>query len=143
MILQKTYRFEAAHRLPRVGPDHPCGRVHGHSYRIVLVCEGTVDPAMGWVFDFAELTRAWQPLHQRLDHHLLNEVEGLENPTSENLAMWIACHLAPAVAKLADGARLARVEVSETDTSTAKVDVPDDFLGYGFFPTDLSEIAGA
>lgn len=116
----------------RVAPDHQCGRVHGHSYRVVLACEGPVDPEMGWIFDFAELTKAWQPLHAKLDHHLLNEIEGLDNPTSENLAEWIARAMAPAVARLARGARLVRVSVAETTTSAAVFEVP-----YGFALTTV------
>lgn len=135
MIIEKEYRFEAAHRLPHVAPDHQCGRLHGHSYRVVLACEGPVDPAMGWVFDFAELTKTWQPLHAMLDHHTLDEIEGLDNPTSERLAVWIARRIAPAIPRLARGARLVRVDVSETTSSTAKFDVP-----YGYATLSIEEI---
>jgi 6-pyruvoyltetrahydropterin/6-carboxytetrahydropterin synthase len=131
MILVKKKRFQAAHRLTKVAPDHPCSRMHGHSYEIVLVCEGPVDPVLGWVFDFHALDAVWQPLHEQLDHRTLNEVQGLDNPTSENLAIWIARHVAPAVAKLARGARLVRVEVSETENSTAVFDVPMNFAFVG------------
>lgn len=137
MRLRREYRFEAAHRLPHVAPDHQCGRVHGHSYRVRLVCEGPVDVAMGWVFDFAALDAAFEPLRKRLDHHLLNEIEGLENPTSENLAMWVARRMAPVVAVLAAGARLVRVDVSETERSMASFDVPH---GYALATIPTKEI---
>ena len=72
--LSKTFRFEAAHRLPFVPEGHKCGRLHGHSYQIDLIVDGDVDPATGMVVDFAEITEAWQPLHAVLDHYYLNEI---------------------------------------------------------------------
>ena len=93
--LSKTFRFEAAHRLPFVPEGHKCGRLHGHSYQIDLIVDGDVDPATGMVVDFAEITEAWQPLHAVLDHYYLNEIEGLENPTSEVLSAWIYKRIKP------------------------------------------------
>ena len=87
--LVKEYRFEAAHRLTRVGADHPCGRMHGHSYRVELTLEGAVDPEAGWLIDFGELDQAWLSVKSRLDHAVLNEIPGLDNPTCENLTCWI------------------------------------------------------
>jgi 6-pyruvoyltetrahydropterin/6-carboxytetrahydropterin synthase len=87
--LVHEFRFEAAHRLPKVPPGHKCARLHGHSFRIELAVAGPVDAGTGWLFDFQRLFDAWKPLHDRLDHNYLNEVEGLENPTSELLAGWI------------------------------------------------------
>ena len=87
--LSKKFWIEAAHHLPRAPEGHKCRRLHGHSYRVELVIEGPVDPETGWLVDYADVTAAFAPLHDRLDHHCLNEVEGLENPTSENLARWI------------------------------------------------------
>jgi 6-pyruvoyltetrahydropterin/6-carboxytetrahydropterin synthase len=87
--LKKEYRFEAAHFLPRVPPGHKCARVHGHSYRIELALTGTVDPATGWLIDFGDIDDAWAELHARLDHRTLNDVPGLENSTSENLAAYL------------------------------------------------------
>ena len=86
----RDVHFEAAHRLPNVPVDHKCSRLHGHSFRVTLTIGGDVDPKLGWIVDFAEIARAWEPLHELLDHHYLNEVPGLENPTSENLAHFIA-----------------------------------------------------
>ena len=90
MNIFKKFRFEAAHRLPNT-PNvlHKCRRLHGHSYRVEIHVSGEPDPATGWIVDFGEITAAWQPLHDVLDHYYLNEIEGLENPTSENLARWI------------------------------------------------------
>jgi 6-pyruvoyltetrahydropterin/6-carboxytetrahydropterin synthase len=85
----REFTFEAAHRLPNVAPGHKCARLHGHSFRVVVHAEGEVDASAGWVMDFADLADAFEPLRDRLDHYYLNEIEGLENPTSEHLAQWI------------------------------------------------------
>lgn len=89
MEIFKEFTFEAAHRLPNVPKDHKCARLHGHSFRVVLHVEGPVDDATGWVMDFADLVGWFEPVLELLDHNYLNEVEGLENPTSERLAAWI------------------------------------------------------
>ncbi|NOT35235.1 MAG: 6-carboxytetrahydropterin synthase QueD [Candidatus Eisenbacteria bacterium] len=94
--LTREYRFEAAHRLPMVPPDHKCFRMHGHSFVIEVTLAGPVDPALGWLVDFGEITRIVEPLLKReLDHRTLNDVEGLENPTSENLCGWLWQRLNP------------------------------------------------
>lgn len=85
----KEFTFEAAHRLPFVPEGHKCHRLHGHSYRVEIHVTGKVDPATGWFMDFGDLKTAFKPLLAQLDHYYLNEVPGLENPTSENLARWI------------------------------------------------------
>lgn len=85
----KEFTFEAAHRLPHVPAGHKCGRLHGHSFRVVLRIRGEVDPHLGWFLDFADVSAAFRPLHAQLDHYYLNEIPGLENPTSEVLAEWI------------------------------------------------------
>jgi 6-pyruvoyltetrahydropterin/6-carboxytetrahydropterin synthase len=95
MTIVREVRFEAAHLLPNVPEGHKCRRLHGHSYRCELHVSGDVDPELGWVRDFSDVRDAFEPLRQQLDHHYLNEVEGLENPTSENLARWIWERLAP------------------------------------------------
>jgi 6-pyruvoyltetrahydropterin/6-carboxytetrahydropterin synthase len=89
MDIFKQFHFEAAHHLPRVAEDHKCSRVHGHSYHVTLVISGEVKQPEGWVMDFAEIKQAFLSCQGRLDHCYLNEVPGLENPTSENLAIWI------------------------------------------------------
>lgn len=85
----KEFSFEAAHRLPFVPAEHKCARLHGHSFRVEIHVSGVVEPATGMVMDFADIKTAFKPLYSQLDHYYLNEIEGLENPTSENLARWI------------------------------------------------------
>src|SRR5690625_1865862 len=89
MEVCKRFRIEAAHRLPNVPAEHKCARLHGHSFHIELVVAGPVGEESGWVIDFADIEAAFKPLYDQLDHHYLNDVEGLENPTSEQLARWI------------------------------------------------------
>lgn len=89
VLLSHEFRFEAAHRLPKVPAGHKCARLHGHSFRIEVAVRGPVDDNTGWLIDFQQLHDAWAPLDAALDHRYLNEVAGLENPTSENLAQWI------------------------------------------------------
>jgi len=95
--LVKGFSFEAAHYLPNVPEGHKCRRMHGHSFKGEVVVRGSIHPTLGWVIDFADLKRAVDPLIARLDHYLLNEIEGLENPTSELLAKWIWERLRPDV----------------------------------------------
>jgi 6-pyruvoyltetrahydropterin/6-carboxytetrahydropterin synthase len=109
--IRKSFRFESAHRLPHVPPGHKCARLHGHSFEIELAVDGEVDPVLGWVVDFADLKTAWEPLHAILDHYYLNEIPGLENPTSEVLAHWIWARIKPTLPILSE------VVVSETCTS--------------------------
>jgi len=109
----KTFTLESAHRLPNVPPGHKCARVHGHSFRVELHVSGPLDPQLGWVMDFAEIKQAFEPLFQRLDHRYLNDVPGLENPTSEVLARYIWRELQPSLPQLS------RVVVHETCTSGA------------------------
>jgi 6-pyruvoyltetrahydropterin/6-carboxytetrahydropterin synthase len=97
MEIFREFSFEAAHRLPNVPSGHKCARLHGHSFRVEVHVTGEVDPTAGWVMDFAEISAAFRPLQEQLDHHYLNEVPGLENPTSENLARWIWDRLAGAL----------------------------------------------
>ena len=88
--IAKEFRFEAAHRLPNVAPTHKCYRLHGHSYRFEVRLGGEVDTQSGWLRDFKDIVDVVQPLlNEHLDHYYLNEVAGLENPTSENLARWL------------------------------------------------------
>lgn len=98
--LVRTFTFEAAHSLPASPPGHKCRRLHGHSFRVDVTVEGEVDQRTGWLMDFAEIKAAFAPLLARLDHYHLNEIDGLENPTAENLARWIWNGLKPALAEL-------------------------------------------
>jgi 6-pyruvoyltetrahydropterin/6-carboxytetrahydropterin synthase len=93
--LRKTFQFEAAHLLPHLPKMHKCRRLHGHSFVVEVVVEGECDPKLGWLIDYADLSAAFKPIHRRLDHYYLNEIPGLENPTSENLAVWIWKRLRP------------------------------------------------
>ena len=100
MNVFKEFTFEAAHRLPNVPADHKCARLHGHSFRVAIHVEGEAGADSGWVLDFADIERAFAPLHDQLDHHYLNEIEGLDNPTSERVAMWIWERLAAVLPEL-------------------------------------------
>jgi 6-pyruvoyltetrahydropterin/6-carboxytetrahydropterin synthase len=107
----REFTFEAAHRLPNVHEGHKCARLHGHSYRVEVHVSGPVGSETGWVQDFGDLKVAFKPLEEQLDHHYLNDVDGLENPTSEVLAKWIWDKL------IADLPSLCEVRVRETCTS--------------------------
>ncbi len=107
----KEFTIEAAHRLPNVPEHHKCRRLHGHSFRIVVHVAGEVDEGTGWVMDFADISEAFTPLHDVLDHRFLNDIPGLENPTSEVLARWVWDRLVD------DLPGLSRVVVRETCTS--------------------------
>jgi 6-pyruvoyltetrahydropterin/6-carboxytetrahydropterin synthase len=96
----KEFTFEAAHRLPNVPKGHKCARLHGHSFTVSIHVEGDVADELGWVMDFDEIKVAFEPFYEQLDHHFLNEIDGLENPTSEELARWIWRRLAPELAGL-------------------------------------------
>ena len=89
MELFKEFMFEAAHLLPHVPQGHKCGRLHGHSFKVAVYIEGEVDPHTGWIRDFSEIKAIFKPLYEQLDHNYLNDIHGLENPTSEVLAKWI------------------------------------------------------
>lgn len=94
------FTFEAAHRLPHVPDGHKCGRLHGHSFRVSLHVAGAVEPESGWLMDYAEIKQRFRPLHAMLDHSYLNEIDGLDNPTSENIARWIWERIKPSLLQL-------------------------------------------
>lgn len=119
MEIFKIFNIEAAHRLPHVPPGHKCERVHGHSFRVEIHVAGPVAAREGWVMDFADLTKAFQPLFEQLDHRYLNDVPGLENPTSEHLAQWIWARLKPGLPALS------KVVVRETCTAGCEYRGPD------------------
>ncbi|MGE3313114.1 MAG: 6-carboxytetrahydropterin synthase QueD [Limisphaerales bacterium] len=112
MELRRTFQFEAAHHLPHVPAGHKCRRLHGHSFVCEVVVAGECDPELGWVMDYADIKAAFQPIWERLDHRYLNEVEGLENPTSEKIAAWVWKELKPRLPLL--------VEVHVAETCTAR-----------------------
>jgi 6-pyruvoyltetrahydropterin/6-carboxytetrahydropterin synthase len=94
------FRFESAHRLPKVPAGHKCARLHGHSFKVELTVAGAVNRDTGWLIDFGVLFDLWQPVHDRLDHNYLNDIPGLENPTSEVLAAWIWSEMKPRLPEL-------------------------------------------
>ena len=111
MEIFNEFTFEAAHLLPNVPDGHKCLRLHGHSFRVTLTVAGPVNADTGWVMDFADISTAFAPLFEALDHRCLNEVDGLANPTSEHLACWIWDRLKPGLPQLS------RIVVHETCTS--------------------------
>jgi 6-pyruvoyltetrahydropterin/6-carboxytetrahydropterin synthase len=102
MEIFKEFTFEAAHDLPNTPEGHKCRRLHGHSFRVRLSVEGEVDPVTGWVMDYAEIKAAFKPIWDLLDHHYLNNIPGLENPTSEVIAKWIWAELKPLLPELSE-----------------------------------------
>lgn len=118
MDIFKTFTLEAAHRLPNVPTGHKCARLHGHSFRIELRVRGEPGADTGWIMDFADLKSAFRPLYDQLDHHYLNDIPGLENPTSEQLAIWIWDRLKPRLPLLAE------IVVHETCTSGCRYTGP-------------------
>lgn len=118
MDIFKSFTIEAAHWLPNVPVGHKCARLHGHSFRIEIQVSGEPGADTGWIMDFAEIKAAFRPLYEQLDHHCLNDVPGLENPTSERLAMWIWDRLHPALPQLS------AVVVHETCTSGCRYTGP-------------------
>lgn len=111
MEIFREFNFEAAHRLPKVPEGHKCSRLHGHSYKVIVHVEAPVEPEAGWVMDFGDLKRAFKPIDAQLDHYYLNDIDGLENPTSEVLARWIWERLQPSLPALS------ALTVRETCTS--------------------------
>ena len=111
MDIFKVFHIEAAHHLPNVPQGHKCRRLHGHSFRIEIHVSGDVQDKAGWVMDFAQIKNSFKPVFEQLDHHYLNDIEGLENPTSENLARWVWDRL------IGDLPQLSAIIVKETCTS--------------------------
>lgn len=111
--ITKSFTFDSAHWLPNVPEGHKCGRLHGHTYKVILGLEGVLDEKLGWVQDFGEVSLAFRPLMEALDHRCLNEIEGLENPTAEVMAVWIYEALTERLPLLTD------VTVCETPTAEA------------------------
>lgn len=110
--LRKTFQFEAAHLLPHLPEDHKCRRLHGHSFAAEVVVAGECDEKLGWLMDYAEISKTFKPYWEQLDHHYLNDIPGLENPTSENVAKWIWNKLKPQLPLLS--------EIVVAETCTAK-----------------------
>ena len=111
MEIYKDFTFEAAHLLPNVPAGHKCARLHGHSFMVRVVVAGDIGQDSGWIMDFTDIKTAFKPIEQELDHYYLNDIEGLENPTSEILAQWIWIRLKISLPLLS------RIEIKETCTS--------------------------
>ncbi|MFT5211806.1 MAG: 6-pyruvoyltetrahydropterin/6-carboxytetrahydropterin synthase [Flavobacterium sp.] len=111
MEIYKDFTFEAAHRLPNVPLGHKCARLHGHSFMVRVVVSGDIGQASGWVMDFTDIKTAFKPIEEELDHYYLNDIAGLENPTSEVLAKWIWARLKLSLPLLS------KIEIKETCTS--------------------------
>jgi len=111
MEIYKEFRFESAHRLPNVPEGHKCSRLHGHSWKGVIYIKGDVDHRAGWIMDYGDIKKVFKPIYEQLDHNYLNDIDGLENPTSEVLAKWIWDRLKP------DLPGLSRIVINETCTS--------------------------
>lgn len=118
--LEHRFTFESAHFLPLVPEDHKCRRMHGHSFAATVKVRGALDEKSGWLIDYAEIKRAIAPWREQLDHHLLNEIPGLENPTSEMLAIWLWEALAP------DLPGLAEIRIEETCNNACIYRGPED-----------------
>lgn len=111
--IAKEFCFEAAHFLPNVPHEHKCSKLHGHSYRVIVRVKGPIDDENGWVMDLGDISSQFEPIQKELDHSLLNNIEGLENPTSEMLAIWIIRRLEKSLPQIS----------SITIKATSKVDV--------------------
>ena len=109
--IYKDFTFEAAHKLPHVPDGHKCGRLHGHSFMVRLEITGEVDAHSGWIIDFSDVKKVFKPILEQLDHHYLNDIAGLENPTSEVLASWVWQQTKPLLPQLS------AVTVKETCTA--------------------------
>lgn len=111
MIIFQQFTFDSAHFLPLVQDGHKCKNVHGHTYHISVYLEGELDPEAGWVIDFSDVKKVIAPVIATIDHTLLNGVVGLENPTAENLAIWLWNKIKPELSSLK------KIEIKETPTS--------------------------
>ena len=111
MEIYKKFSFDSAHYLPNLPSDHKCRRMHGHTFYVTLFVKGNVDPKIGWIKDFYEIKQLFQPIHDELDHQVLNDIKGLENPTSEHLAKWVWDKMKIVLPELS------KVEVAETCTT--------------------------
>lgn len=113
VTISKRFDFDAAHHLPNVPAGHKCGRPHGHTYVVEVILRGEVKEPAGWFVDYADIATAWAPIGDDLDHRDLNKIDGLENPTTENLVKWIWDRLHLSVV----GRYLLRIRVFESSTT--------------------------
>ena len=111
MEIYKEFSFDSAHFLPHVPEGHKCRNMHGHTYRLKVFIEGQPDPKLGWIMDYKELKDALSGVIEQLDHRLINDIPGLENPTAENITIWIWNQIKPMLTNLS------RIELYETPTT--------------------------
>lgn len=116
--LKQHFQIESARFLPHLPPEHPCSRMHGHSFKIILTLVGPLQPQLGWVRDYHEIEKQVKPFLKQLDHQTLNQVPGLENPTSENLSLWLYEKLKKTLPELT------RVSIQETSTTECSFPAP-------------------
>ena len=114
MIVYKKFNIESARLLPNVPENHPCHRLHGHSFKIIISVEGQIDEQSGFVTDFQEIEDAFNPINEILDHSYLNDIEGLSNPTSENICIWIWNKIESSIPNICE------IEIKETDSTGCK-----------------------
>jgi 6-pyruvoyltetrahydropterin/6-carboxytetrahydropterin synthase len=112
--LSKSFHFEAAHDLPTFPAGHKCRRLHGHSFKFDVIVEGDVEPDKGFLIDYGDIKAAVEPIVKRLDHYYLNEIEGLSNPTAENISVWLWEKIKPALPLLAS------IVIHETCTNSCE-----------------------
>jgi 6-pyruvoyltetrahydropterin/6-carboxytetrahydropterin synthase len=111
MQIYKSFTFDSAHFLPNVPDGHKCKNIHGHTYHLKVIIEGNLENRLEWVMDFAELKKVIKPIVDQLDHQLINDIPGLENPTCERIGVWIWDKIKPQIPQLK------RIELQETPTS--------------------------
>ena len=111
MEIYKEFSFDSAHFLPNVPVGHKCREMHGHTYRLKVFIKGELDPELGWIMDFKDLKEALLPVIDQLDHKLINNIQGLQNPTAENITVWIWQQIKPSLPLLS------RIELYETPTT--------------------------
>ena len=111
MEIYKEFSFDSAHFLPHVPDGHKCRNMHGHTYRLRVYIKGAIDPHLGWIMDFKELKDALSGVIDQLDHKLINDIPGLQNPTAENITVWIWKQIQPLLPQLS------KIELYETPTT--------------------------
>ena len=111
MIVYKKFNVESARSLPNVPETHPCYQLHGHSFKIIISVKGQLDKHTGFVTDFQEIENAFNPIKKILDHSFLNKIEGLSNPTSENICNWIWDKIESSIPNICE------IEIKETDST--------------------------
>lgn len=111
MEIFKKYYFDSAHFLPNVPENHKCRNMHGHTYKLIVFISGNIENNNGWVMDFAVLKNTINSIIEIIDHKVLNDISGLENPTCENIARWLWVKIKVVIPELT------RIELHETPTT--------------------------